>query len=158
MRITSYKTLLTDDLRCTIVKEKGVNYTPGTASDNEFCSPSSISEMMRTVFQIDRQTEEHLFLLCFSTKMNLIGIFELSIGTINMSVASPREIFMKALLLNAARIVLVHNHPSGDVSPSKDDIILHKKIASLGEMMSLPLEDGIIIGKSYFSFRTNNLL
>lgn len=127
-----------------LVMEKEVEYT---LNKERFHSPDIIQSMMREAFEIDKETEEYLYLLCFDTKMSLNGVFEISHGTINMSVASPREMFQKAFLCGAASMILVHNHPSGDCSPSEEDMGVFKKMKELGGVMGLPVLDSIIIGR-----------
>lgn len=79
-------------------------------------------------------------------------------GTINACIANPREIFKYALKLSASSIVLVHNHPSNNVNPSKEDITLTNNLVSIGKMLSIPIIDHIIIGKTkYYSIIGNQL-
>ena len=77
-------------------------------------------------------------------------------GTINRSVVHPREIFKEAYLLSASSIVCLHNHPSGDVSPSSEDIKFTKSIMEIGRLQGIPVVDHLIIGEdSYYSFYEN---
>ena len=78
-----------------------------------------------------------------------------SIGTLNFTVASPREILKVAILVNAAGIILIHNHPSGDINPSEQDIKMTKKVNDACNIMEIKLLDHIIIGEGYYSFREN---
>ena len=83
----------------------------------------------------------------------------LSIGTIDAALVSPREIFLQALRVGAVSFLLLHNHPSGDVTPSPEDKELTKRLAMLGGMMQLCLTDHIIVGDSdFFSFRQAGLI
>nr|WP_317281970.1 DNA repair protein RadC [uncultured Sellimonas sp.] len=96
--------------------------------------------------------QEELKLLMLNTKSRLIGETCITRGTVNMSVISPRELFIEALLKNAVMIILLHNHPSGDPQPSREDILVTKKIAKAGELIGVTLTDHIIIGdQSYVS-------
>lgn len=98
-------------------------------------------------------------MMCFNTKQTLIRDCLMSKGTVNASLISPREIFLEALKYHAVNIALVHNHPSGDPSPSKEDCIITKKVASAGEIIGVRLIDHIIIGdNSYISFKERGLL
>lgn len=83
-----------------------------------------------------------------------------SMGSVNFSLASTREIFKSAILSNAAHILLAHNHPSGSVLPSRTDIVLTEKVLNAADLMDIPLLDHVILGRDgkYFSFRENNLL
>ena len=84
-----------------------------------------------------------------------------SMGTVNQTISSPREIFKSAILSNAHSIILMHNHPSGNVEPSKQDLLLTKRITQAGELMGIFVKDHIVIGgrtgESY-SFREHRLL
>lgn len=84
-----------------------------------------------------------------------------SIGSISQSIACPREIFKSSILSNAASMILVHNHPSGNLKPSKEDCILTDRMIKLCHMMDIPLLDHVIVGgdnSSYFSFREKEML
>lgn len=114
-------------------------------------SPDTIFEFLNRYFRLKDRTEEYIYLLAFDKKCHLIGIFELSHGTVDGSLISPREVFMKALLCGATGIILAHNHPSGDVTPSKLDIQVKDQIKAAGEMLSVPLLDFLICGEGYYS-------
>lgn len=151
MRITQYKTLLNPEKLAYLVKEASFNYPK---LENQFLSPHLIYQLLTEVFHLSEQSEEYCYLLCFNTKCRLLGVFELSHGSVNASIASNREIFQKALLCNATNIVLAHNHPSGDCTPSEIDIESMKKLNEASLLMNIPLIDSIIIGEnSYFSFK-----
>lgn len=114
-------------------------------------SPDTIFEFLNRYFRLKDRTEEYIYLLAFDKKNHLIGVFELSHGTVDSSLISPREVFMKALLCGASGIILAHNHPSGDVSPSKPDMQLMARIKAAGEMLSVPLLDFVICGEGFYS-------
>ena len=102
---------------------------------------------------------EKVFLLCLDNQLRLMKECELSKGTINMSLMSPREIFIEALKSNAVHILLIHNHPSGDPEPSRADIQISKKIMDAGKIMDIQLLDHIIIGDhSYVSLKEQKLI
>lgn len=98
---------------------------------------------------------EVLGILCLTTKQRLIAYHQISRGDIGHTVASPREIFQVALLSHAAAIVVGHNHPSGDPSPSADDQQLTRRLVDAGALMGIELLDHIIVGHDgrYFSFK-----
>ena len=80
-------------------------------------------------------------------------------GTINKSVVHPREIFKNAYLTSASGIICIHNHPSGDVTPSSEDKYLTKALVDIGKLQNIPVIDHIIIGEdNYFSFMESGLL
>ena len=102
---------------------------------------------------------ECVYLLCLDAKGQLIREKKLSDGCVNMALISPREIFLEALKDKAVNIILVHNHPSGDPTPSRADRELTDNVAGAGEQMDIPLLDHIIIGDNrYTSFKEQKLL
>ena len=101
---------------------------------------------------IDKK-QEYFYALYLDNKNKLIDKKLLFIGTVNRSIVHPREIFKYAYLYSASSIVIVHNHPSGDVTPSKEDKILTDSIIELGNINKIPVIDHIIVGKDrYYSF------
>ena len=93
-----------------------------------------------------------------NTKTKLIGETIISKGTVNAAIISPRELFIEALQKGAVSIILLHNHPSGDPTPSKEDIIITKQIQEAGELLGVNLLDHIIIGNNcYVSMREKKL-
>ena len=98
-------------------------------------------------------------LMCFNTKQVLVREALLSRGTVNASMITPREVFLEALKCRAVNIILLHNHPSGNPSPSGDDIRFTENIKKAGEMIGIRLIDHIIIGdNSYISLKERGLL
>ena len=84
-----------------------------------------------------------------------------SMGAANESMAHPREIYKSCILANATSMILMHNHPSGNLSPSKEDTMITDRMLKLGELIGIPLVDHIIVGgtdKKYFSFREKKLM
>lgn len=105
------------------------------------------------------QDQEEMHILMLNTKNRLLGEQKISKGTVNASLISPREIFLQSLHFHAVSIILIHNHPSGDPTPSQDDIALTKRIKNAGEILGIELLDHIIIGdKRYMSFRENSMI
>lgn len=102
---------------------------------------------------------ESVYLACFDSKSQLLSEKKLSDGSVNKSLISAREIFMEALEAKAVHVILVHNHPSGDPTPSRDDVAMTQKVHHVGAELGIPLSDHIIIGdNSFFSFKSNGLL
>ncbi len=97
---------------------------------------------------------ETAMMLALDTKNKVIGIFEISSGSLNASIIHPRDVFQRAILCNAASVILVHNHPSGDPTPSPEDIALTKKLVEAGRVMDITVLDHVICGESkYVSLR-----
>ena len=144
MDIIKYKTLLDDRGLPGLVAERKLKYE---ADDKALCSPGAAAQMLMDAFLLHQQTEEFLYEICLDTKLKLIGVFEISHGTIDRAVVSPREIFQKALFCGASRIIVAHNHPSGDLTPSRNDIVFSKKLDEAGEIIDIKVADSLIITK-----------
>ena len=123
----------------------------------QFEHPSTVAEYYME--DMRHQKQEHMKLLMLNTKSKLLGETNISKGTVKSALVSPRELFIEALQKNAVAIILIHNHPSGDPSPSKNDILLTKKVREAGELIGIELIDHIIIGDNcYMSFAEEKLL
>ena len=97
--------------------------------------------------------------MLLNTKGVLLKDVLVSQGTVNASVVSPREIFIEALKYHAVNLIVVHNHPSGDVTPSPNDITATQAISEAGRTVGIPLLDHLIVGNNaYLSFREQGLL
>ena len=109
--------------------------------------------------QLKYQQKECLILVVLDSKNRILTEEILSVGSIHASIADPREIFLKALKKNGVSIILLHNHPSGDPTPSRDDILTTERIAKAGELLGIRLNDHIIIGQnSYISLQAEGYL
>lgn len=147
MRITKYRTELNENKHNVLVKEKAFNY-----QCNNLSSPESIAELLNECFRLNKMAEEYLYTIALDTKCHPLGVFEVSHGTVNSSLVSPREVFIRAILCGATYIILSHNHPSGVVTPSKEDREVYKRIKESGKLIGIELLDNIIIGDGYYSF------
>ena len=122
-----------------------------------FSDPQTIA--MYYMEELRHQKQEHMKLLMLNTKSRLIGETNISKGTVNAAVVSPRELFIEALEKDAVSIILVHNHPSGDPTPSNSDLLLTKRVKDAGGLIGIELLDHIIIGNNcYVSFSEEKLL
>lgn len=131
-----------------LVKEKTANYEiNGNAS---MTSPEAIAEVLQSFFETaDR---EEFIVVCLNSKNKIICINTVSIGSLNSSVVHPREVFKSAILSNASAIIVSHNHPSGDETPSNEDRSITGTLVSAGKILGIPVLDHIIIGAKYYSF------
>ena len=119
--------------------------------------PSTIADYYME--EMRHQKQEHMKLLMLNTKSKLLGEKDISKGTVNASLVSPRELFIEALNKQAVAIILIHNHPSGDITPSENDILLTKRVQEAGKLIGIELLDHIIIGNNcYMSFAEEKLL
>ena len=154
MRINFYEARLSEDKRIMLVKEKGVNYDVGKLN-----SPEDIVLMMRKLLHVEQMAEEHCYMIAMNSSCKVLGVFFISKETVNVSLVTPRELYIRALLAGAVQIVLCHNHPSGNAIPSEQDIAITQKIKEAGEMININLADHIIIGSdSYLSFKEAKIL
>ena len=148
VRMVKYKTKLTEGKRVTLEKEVSMN-CPDLVSIIR--SPEDAANVGRGFMRIHEESEEYLYLICMNTKNRVIGVFEVSHGNVNSSVFGVREIFQKALLANAVSIIVMHNHPSGDPTPSREDIEVTKRLAEAGKILGVQVLDHIIVGDGAFS-------
>lgn len=151
MRVTEYKTRLTDKGRVVLEKEVSV-YCPDL--DRRLNSPDKVEKFARQYLRMHELPEEYMYLVCLNNKLEFTGVFELSHGNVNSSIVGMRELFQKALLANAVSIVLMHNHPSGDPTPSREDIKVTERAVEAGRLLGVEVIDHLIVGKpGYVSLR-----
>ena len=150
VRMTKYTTKLTEDKRVVLEKEVSMNYP---LLSHKITSPGDAVEIGKDFMRIHEKPEEYMYMICVNTKNKVIGVFEISHGTVNASLVSPREVFQKALLANATSIIVMHNHPSGDCTASREDIEVTKRLVEAGKIVGVEVLDHIIIGDSYSSLK-----
>lgn len=103
--------------------------------------------------------KEHFRVIFLNTKNYVIQIKDVSIGSLNSSIVHPREVFLEAIKLSSASIILCHNHPSGDTTPSQEDINITKRLIEAGKIIGIEVLDHIIIGDvNYLSFKEKNII
>ena len=133
-----------------------------TLSKQKLDSPELVSELV--VQEMRRLRTESLRVILLDTRYRLLHIEEVSVGSLNESIAHPREIFRPAITYSAYAVIVVHNHPSGDASPSQTDHSLTRRLAEAAELLQIKLLDHIIIGSpsegnpGYFSFKEAGVL
>jgi DNA repair protein RadC len=139
-----------------IVKESGGRYD----IDKYVRNPFQARDLFVEVVELDRRTEEVFAIATLDVKNKVTGVFEVSTGTLTSSLVTPREVFKRAILQNAAGIVLAHNHPSGVADASSDDISITKKLQKAGKIMGINVVDHIIIGSrdNFISMQEENLM
>ena len=125
-------------------KESSFLYQTRTIS-----SPKDAYEMIKNQLQdLDR---EQFIIACLNTKNEPTNITVVSVGTLNKAIVHPREVFKTAILSNAASIMAFHNHPSGEITPSQQDIQLTNRLYEAGELLGIKLLDHLIIGDGTFT-------
>lgn len=142
--------------------EVGKRLARQTAESTPLDTPAKVHAFMGPLLQ--NLPRESLRVLLLDTRHRLVHEEEVSLGTLNESLAHPREILRPAISHRAYAFVLVHNHPSGDPSPSEADRALTRRIRDASELMQIHLLDHVIIGRErpgappYFSFKEHGLL
>lgn len=134
-------------LNLRVVKETSGRYDV----DKKIQCPNDIFNIAQNVIRASEYPEENLWLLTLDAKNNITGIFTVSTGSLNASIVHPREVFKRAVLQNAASIIICHNHPSGDPTPSPEDISTTKRIYNAGQILGIELLDHIIIGDNRYT-------
>ena len=154
MRINFYDARITDDDKTILVKERGINYEAMNMNN-----PEKIYMMLQQLLHMGELAEEYCYMIALNSSCKILGMFLISKGTVSLSPVSPREVFMRAMIIGAVQIILCHNHPSGNISPSESDMELTRRIKESGKLLNICLTDHIIVGKdSYLSFKEANLL
>ena len=140
-------------VKCQIVKEKTMAYNFKTISQ-----PIDVVKIVKAY--IGNSDRENFVLICLDAKNNITAIHTVSIGTLNSAVIHPREVFKVAILVNSASIIVAHNHPSGDLTPSSEDLKVTKEIVEAGNILDIPVLDHIIVGddEQYVSLKERGLM
>ena len=132
---------------------KRINMEENKINNIKLNDPSKVFDYFK--YRINKDQEE-FYCIYLDAKKKVISYKLLFVGTVNHSMVHPRDIFKEAYKLNAAFIICVHNHPSGDVHPSLDDINVTKRIFEIGNLMGIKLVDHIIVSEiNYYSFLEN---
>ena len=119
-------------------------------------SPQDVAAAMMTKFK--GKKKEHFWVICLDTRNRPINCKQVSIGSLDTSIVHPREVFKEAVSSSAASVIFVHNHPSGDPEPSKEDIELTKRLVKAGEIIGIDVLDHIIVcDRSYLSLKASSL-
>lgn len=129
-----------------------------TVEGTRIATPDAAAAVFAEV--VGREAVEVCGLLCLSSAHDVLGYHELSRGTLDSAPVHPRELFKVALLANAAAVILGHNHPSGDPTPSLEDIALTRRLVRAGELMGVTVLDHLIVGvdKTHASLREMGLV
>jgi len=127
-----------------VVKETGGRYDLNKTMD----TPVDAVRILNEIVELDKRAEELFVIITMDVRSSITGLFEVSVGSINSSIVTPREVFKKAILQNAVFIILAHNHPSGDVKPSSNDIEITKRLIEIGELIGIKVVDHLILGRN----------
>jgi len=143
--------------RVSIVSIKMIRESSVLYDGRKINTPDDAARLGRMFLEhLDR---EQMIVCCLDTKNQPISVNLVSIGTLNSSIVHPREIFKVAILSNASSIIIFHNHPSGDPSPSNEDINVTERINECGKILGIDLIDHIIIGfDGFYSLKEKGVL
>jgi DNA repair protein RadC len=147
------KSIQIDIVKVQMIKDGTIEY-----GKRAIRNPQDLAELgMKFLKHADR---EMFLLVCLNTRNHINCIHLVSIGTVNASLVSPREVLKIAILSNASEIALLHNHPSGDVEPSEDDLKITNRLTECGELFGIQLLDHVIISDDgqYQSFMEKGLI
>lgn len=128
-----------------MIKEKAVIY------DNNINSPMDIVKFINSIENYNQNTNETMSVIALSTKNEILAYSDVSMGAINFCVMNIPTILQTVLLANAPKFILVHNHPSGDSTPSEEDINATKQLQMAADIMKLQLLDHIVIGDNNYT-------
>lgn len=146
---------------CTILTAielgKRVNEDVTSLNNFQINSAELVYKYFKNLFRNKKQ--EFFYAVYLDNKKKVIDTKLLFIGTLNYSLVHPREIFKEALICSASTIICIHNHPSGNIEPSKEDVELTDRLSNIGKMIGIPIIDHLIIGNNkYYSFADNGIL
>ena len=123
-----------------------------------FTRYNSPEQVFDTFNFLRHETKEYFFAIHLDGKNRICCIDEVSVGSLNQSIVHPREVYKTALLSSAAALILLHNHPTGDPIPSREDLEITRRLKEAGDLLGVKLLDHIIIGDSFLSFVSQGLL
>lgn len=133
----------------------------GEPSPRLLTTPEAIARFAVDLIRVGDDDREHFWVILLNARNRYLLHAEVAVGTLNSSLVHPREVFGPALREGAASLVVVHNHPSGDASPSPEDLVLTRRLLDTGNLVGIPLLDHVIIGngsESWISMRAQSKL
>jgi DNA repair protein RadC len=134
-----------------LVREAGVAYTEA------LCTSAKVYQLLRE--EAASWDREHFLVLALDGKNRLLGVETISVGTLTASLVHPREVMKGLLLANAAAFIVAHNHPSGDPTPSAEDVAITKRVKDCADLFGIRLLDHVILGRErYVSLCDEGLL
>ena len=138
---------------CSLVRDASIKAETRLADCAKVAAP-----ILRAV--VGDSDRENFLVAALDARRRVIGVSTVSVGTLSASLVHPREVFKPAILLNAAAVIVCHNHPSGDPTPSAEDREATRRLVKAGELLGIPVADHIILGEgeAFFSFREGGLL
>lgn len=127
--------------------------------DRDLSNPDKVAELAREILRKKSDGKEHFIALHLNGKNELMNVDHVSMGSLTSSIVHPRETFRPAVASGAAAVIFFHNHPSGDASPSKEDIQITERLVEAGEILGIEVLDHLVIGDGeYRSFDNLDLM
>ena len=121
--------------------------------------PISAKQVYARLTKVRRARQEHLVVFCLNTRGGAIHRQLVSLGTLNTNLVHPREVFYPAISHNAASVIIAHNHPSGDSTPSDEDVAVTHRLAEAGRILGIELVDHLVVAeRDYTSLRETGLM
>ena len=157
MQIDFYDLHIDENGIPSLYKEKSLEY-----ETKQMNTPEKIARFSKDVLQLHKKAEEHIYMLALNTACEVTGVFFLAKGTATAVLTTPKEIFTRAMMAGTSATVLIHNHPSGNTQPSKEDISTTIRTKRAGDIMEIHLIDHIIVTNNdvdpYLSFKESNTI
>ncbi len=147
-----------DETKLNVVRVKLIDDTPLFGNELIQSADDAIFLMQRELQNSDRET---FCVLHLNAKGKPLSMSVVSVGSLNSTLVHPREVFKASILSNAAAVIFMHNHPSGDLTPSEDDKRTTKQLEKAGKILGIRVVDHIIVGENkenYYSFHANDIL
>ena len=144
------------------IREVVVQYKPLNTEKIQVNQPYNVSMFIQRT--IGNDCRENFILLCIDNKNTIVGYSLISIGTVSEAVVHPREVFIPAIMTKASGVIVAHNHPSGTMEPSRQDIETTKRLVEAGKILGIPVVDHIIVGfnnstiERYYSLKEHNYM
>lgn len=111
--------------------------------------PNDAYEVLKGYFT--GKTQEHFLILMLNTKNRIVGVSTVSVGTVDSALVAPRDVFVRALSSGCTSILIAHNHPSGESTPSQEDIALTHRLTEAGKLLQIPVLDHVVIGDDEYT-------
>lgn len=135
--------------------ELGKRYSQSKNPVNKISCAQDVFDLVHE--RLKDKMQEHFYVLILNNKNNIVSEKLITKGILDASIIHPREIFKEAIRHSASKVILVHNHPSGDLTPSKEDLDITKKLEEAGQMVDIKVLDHIIIGNgNYWSYKNHS--
>jgi DNA repair protein RadC len=140
-----------------IIREVAINYRSEKPLNDTLKGPESVAHFVRTI--LPDNSREHFIALYLNASHKVIAYSVVSTGTANATLVHPREVYQAAVLLGAIALIVSHNHPSGDVTPSSEDFKITRQLKEAGEILGIRLLDHLVVAEAnYFSFNEDGKL